>query len=159
VLDLVCCGFSSLKSGIFSIVTQRIYDCICFQLYFNWLCALFRGYCFSSQTKKYCIKILKHYIQLVCHVYLLLFIISILARAATPSLCKPSLLTQMPDLPSTIATISSATRWANIVFPLPLLFLFDAASRIQFIAVQRLLRKVSGTGKARAIPPPAAPRC
>jgi hypothetical protein len=92
------------------------------------------------------------------HPHLRLFCI-IFARAATPNLCKPSLFTQIALFPSTTATTSSAILCANMPFPLPLLFLFDAASKIQLIAVQRLRRRLSGIGKARATPPPAAPRC
>lgn len=104
-----------------------------------------------------------HIIQTLYTYHLLAFyllrLVIMFARAATPSLCRPSLFTQMALLPSTTATISSAILVANMLFPLPLLFLFDAASKIQLMAVQRLRRRLSGIGRAKATPPPAAPRC
>ena len=59
------------------------------------------------------------------------------ARAATPSLCIAFLRSQTELLPSTTATISSATRCANPPFPLPRFFRLVAAVRIHCTAVRR----------------------
>lgn len=81
-----------------------------------------------------------------------------LLLAVVAILCTPVLFSQTLLLPSTTATISSATRVASMPRPEPLLLRLLAASRIHWNAWRRRCRRPSGTGICRATPPPAAPR-
>lgn len=97
---------------------------------------------------------------------------SIVYLLGPPTLPKPRLLlavvailwipvrfSQAELRPSMMATISSATRRANMSRPLPRDLRLEAASRIHSKAVRRRWRRPNGTGICKATPPPAAPRC